>query len=71
MTSTDDVRERAKRALNRPAKYGNDLDLSEYQFDTVGSKTLSIEEVPEEDKALAEEVGFDPTEQSVAGSFMQ
>ncbi|MHA1245803.1 MAG: SufB/SufD family protein [Candidatus Thorarchaeota archaeon] len=71
MTSTDDVRERAKRAMNRPAKYGNDLDLSEYQFDAVGSKTLSIEEVPEEDKALAEEVGFDSTEQSVAGSFMQ
>ena len=71
MTSTDDVRERAKRALNRPAKYGNDLDLSEYQFDMVGSKTLNIEEIPEEDKALAEEVGFDPTEQSVAGSFMQ
>ncbi len=68
---TEDIKRRAKTALGKEAAYGDDIDLSEFSFSKAGPKPIDIEEVPEEYKALTQEVGFNPSEEGVAGSFLQ
>ncbi len=71
MADSDDIKERARRALDRPSVFGDDLDLSEYRVEETEERRLDVKELTDEDRMLLEEVGFDVGQRSVAGSFMQ
>ena len=68
----EDRKKRADEAKSKPAKHGEDLDLEDYKpGDSEVSEPESLDSLTEVDRELASEVGFDPDQQKVAGSFMQ
>ena len=71
MADSNELRDRAKRALTRPATFGEDLDLDRYTFKPTEPQRLTVEDLSDEDRRLVEEVGFNPEGRDVAGSYIQ
>ncbi|MCF2137093.1 MAG: SufD family Fe-S cluster assembly protein [Candidatus Thorarchaeota archaeon] len=71
MTDIKDLKKRAERALGRTSAYGDDIDLSEFTFSDTEPRSIGVDGIPEEDRSLAEEVGFDTSQRQVSGSYMQ
>ena len=72
MPSNEELRKRAESAKKKTAMYGDDLDLDEYDYSDVNpSKLESIEEISSTDRSLVSEVGLDPAQKTVSGTFMQ
>jgi Fe-S cluster assembly scaffold protein SufB len=70
--NAEDLKKRADKAKRKPAIHGTDLDLEEYRpGESESGKIETMDSIPEVDRELALEVGFDPEQQKVAGSFMQ
>lgn len=70
--NTEDRKRRADAAKSKPAKHGTDLDLEEYKPDESESGEMeNLDSLSEVDRELASEVGFDPEQQKVSGSFLQ
>jgi len=53
-----EIEERARKALNKKAAYGPDVDLSAYELDFVDDKVSSTEEIPEELAKKVERTGI-------------
>jgi len=69
---SDDTKKRARSAKEKTAPYGSDLDLDKYEYSPSKSGDLeSIDDLSEKDRALVREVGFDPAQERVSGSFIQ
>lgn len=72
MASNKDIEKRAETAKEKRAKYGPDLELDEYEFEDRGKGELeSLDALSEDDRNLVREVGFDPSERQVSGSYLQ
>lgn len=72
MTSENERKKRAKEALRKPAKYGEDVDLDEFDYADGDMVELeSIEEIPKTEQELLESIGIDKEERTVSGSFIQ
>ena len=61
----------AKSAVNKPAKYGTDIDLSAFEQAASASPVGALDELPHEVLALLEESGVEPSEQARSGSYLQ
>ncbi|MBN2229317.1 MAG: SufD family Fe-S cluster assembly protein [Candidatus Thorarchaeota archaeon] len=71
MTS-DDTKKRAQSAKEKPAQYGTDIDLENYDYSkSKPGEIESLDDLSEKDRTLVQEVGFDPSQKKVSGSFMQ
>ncbi|MHA1769545.1 MAG: SufB/SufD family protein [Candidatus Thorarchaeota archaeon] len=68
---TDELRKRATEAKNKKAEYGDDIDLDEYSLSSDHGRMSSLDDLSESDRELVKDVGFDPSEDKVAGSFIQ
>lgn len=72
MTPNEDLKRRAEQARKKAAVFGEDIDLDEYEYSTSPpSEMTSIEDISAEDQTLVREVGFDPSQQKVSGTFVQ
>ncbi len=72
MTSDNERKKRAKEALNKPARYGSDLDLEEFEYPESDIAELeSLDEISSTEKQLLESVGIDPEQNRAAGAFIQ
>ncbi|MBD3408024.1 MAG: SufD family Fe-S cluster assembly protein [Candidatus Lokiarchaeota archaeon] len=69
MTSTEQ-KEKAKSAIDRKAKYGSDIDLDGFQYGG-SAQSIKSDQISKEDRDLVAEVGFDPDQKDVSGSFAQ
>lgn len=68
----DNMKKRAESAKEKQAQYGDDIDLDKYEYaSSEPSEIESIDDVSSEDMTLVKEVGFDTSQQSVSGSFIQ
>jgi Fe-S cluster assembly scaffold protein SufB len=69
---SDDNKKRARSAKEKTAQYGTDIDLDKYDYSNSEPKSIeSIDEISEQDRTLVQDVGFDPSQKKVSGSFMQ
>jgi Fe-S cluster assembly scaffold protein SufB len=69
---TDNTKKRAHSAKEKTAPYGSDINLEKYNYSTSKPSDLeSLDDLSEQDRALVQEVGFDPSQESVSGTFMQ
>ncbi|MCK4567112.1 MAG: SufD family Fe-S cluster assembly protein, partial [Candidatus Thorarchaeota archaeon] len=71
MTS-DNLKKRAESAKEKHAQYGEDIDLDNYEYASSEiSEIESIDDVSSEDQSLVRKVGFDTSQETVSGSFIQ
>ncbi|WP_292467347.1 SufD family Fe-S cluster assembly protein [Methanolobus sp.] len=71
MQADEDMRKRAEAALKKTAEYGEDFDLDEYGLASEeAEQTADLEELSEEDQRTLLNVGFTPSEDNRAGSFI-
>lgn len=66
-----DVRERAERALNKPATFGPDIDLSKFSRKTKAVEPCPISQLPREVINQAYQVGVKADEKDRAGTYFQ
>ncbi len=72
MPSSDDIKKRAESAKKKTAIFGDDIDLDKYDYaDSNPSELESIDEISSADRSLVSEVGRDPSQETVSGTFMQ
>ncbi|NHI83968.1 MAG: SufD family Fe-S cluster assembly protein [Candidatus Thorarchaeota archaeon] len=69
--NSDDLRKRAIKAKEKKAEYGADLDLEEYSYSSAPGQIESLDEISESDRDLVKDVGFNPSQDGVSGSFLQ
>lgn len=67
----DEIRSKAEQAINKPALYGEDIDLSKFQKYIERGKIESLEVLPELAKEAALLAGIDVEEKQRAGSYFQ
>ncbi|MFX1563565.1 MAG: SufD family Fe-S cluster assembly protein, partial [Promethearchaeota archaeon] len=66
------IQEKAKRAKDKPAALGPDVDLDQFEKGESSSPTVdSLEKLGAEEKHLLSEVGVDPTRKGTAGAYVQ
>ncbi|MDH4212372.1 MAG: SufD family Fe-S cluster assembly protein [Candidatus Odinarchaeota archaeon] len=66
------TKKRARSAREKTAPYGDDINLEEYEYSTSHPSDLeSLDNISKQDRTLVREVGFDPSQKRVSGSFMQ
>jgi Fe-S cluster assembly scaffold protein SufB len=69
---SEEMKKRAESAKEKQAQYGDDIDLDKYDYSSSSPRELeSIDEVSSSDQTLVKEVGFDPSQEKVSGSFIQ
>jgi Fe-S cluster assembly scaffold protein SufB len=69
---SDDNKKRAHSAREKTAPYGLDIDLEKYDYSTSTPSNLeSLDNLSVQDRTLAKDVGFDTSQERVAGTFMQ
>jgi len=66
-----DIQDRARKAINKPAVYGEDIDLTKFQKYIERGKIESLELLPELAKEAALMAGVDVEEKERSGSYMQ
>jgi Fe-S cluster assembly scaffold protein SufB len=66
-----DIQDRARKAINKPAIYGEDIDLTKFQKYIERGKIESLELLPELAKEAALMAGVDVEEKERSGSYMQ
>lgn len=71
MGLNDELRLRAKRALDRSPKYGLDLDVLAFKPQSGDLHVSALRELPEELGETVKSIGLDVKEQSVAGGYLQ
>ncbi|NWF94839.1 MAG: SufD family Fe-S cluster assembly protein [Candidatus Thorarchaeota archaeon] len=71
MRDHEQSKKKAAAAKDRPAQYGTDLDLDQYEFGGSGSNPLEVDSLTDSDRALVSQVGFDPEASHAAGAFAQ
>lgn len=72
MTSNEDLKRRAESARKKVPIFGEDIDLDTYDYSISRPTELeSIEDISSTDRTLVKEVGFDPSQKKVSGTFMQ
>jgi Fe-S cluster assembly scaffold protein SufB len=70
--TSKDAKTRAASSREKRAEYGEDLDLDSYEYDGSGPGLMeSLDEISDSDRGLARNVGFDPSQKRVSGSFIQ
>lgn len=67
----EEIRLRAEKAINKPAVYGEDVDLTKFQKYIERGKVESLELLPELAKEAALLAGVDVEEKQRAGSYFQ
>lgn len=65
------IQDRAKKALNKTALYGEDIDLNQFQKHIERGKIESLELLPELAKEAALMAGVDVEEKERSGSYVQ
>ncbi len=70
--ASDDRRKRAEKSQKKAATYGPDLDLDEYSYGDSDIRDIeSVDNLTVSERSIIKEVGFDTSETSVSGSFVQ
>jgi Fe-S cluster assembly scaffold protein SufB len=70
--TSKDAKTRAASSREKRAEFGEDLDLDSYEYDSDGPGQMdSLDEISESDRGLVRNVGFDPSQKRVSGSFIQ
>ncbi|MBZ4665883.1 SufD family Fe-S cluster assembly protein [Mahella sp.] len=67
----DELKERAVKALDKKATYGEDIDLSIFEEPDESETVDELSKLPREIQEAAIASGIDPTEANRSGSFMQ
>jgi len=67
----EDLKAKAKNAINKKAAYGEDIDLSMFEEPDEEETVDELSKLPREIQEAAIASGIDPTEASRSGSFMQ
>ncbi|WP_340818544.1 SufD family Fe-S cluster assembly protein [Methanolobus sp. WCC4] len=71
MQADEDMRKKAEEALKKSATYGEDFDLNDYGLASEEEERADdLEELSEEDQRTLLNVGFTPSEDNRAGSFI-
>ena len=72
MPASDEFKKRAEEARKKSSMFGDDIDLDKYDYSTESPSELeSIDEISSSDRHLVSEVGLDPSQKKVSGTFMQ
>ncbi len=67
----NEIKRRAMKALNKPAPYGPDVDIKDYEAEIPEALQLPLEELPQEMREKAEMVGIDVNEKGVGATYLQ
>lgn len=66
------TKNRAISSKEKRAEYGEDIDLDEFDYENQAPQSMeSLEAISEADRDLLRNVGFDPSQRRVSGSFIQ
>ena len=71
MVLTDELKRRAEKALDKPPRYGLDLEISEFTPDYTGLEAESLRDLSERLRNIVKSIGLDTGEKSVLGSYLQ
>lgn len=71
LTYQEELKERAKKAIDRKAVYGEDIDLSAFEEADEHYAVDELSKLPKEIQQAAIASGIDPSEANRSGSFMQ
>ena len=71
LTLKDELKRRAEKALDKPPRYGLDLEISEFTPDYTGLEAESLRDLSERLRNIVKSIGLDTGEKSVLGSYLQ
>jgi hypothetical protein len=67
-----DTKTRADSSKEKQAEYGEDIDLESFEYEDEAAHDMeSLDEISDDDRSLVRNVGFDPSQRRVSGSFIQ
>lgn len=67
----DEIKERARKAQNKAASFGEDIDLSKFSIPPEEKEIQSLSSLPDEIQEIAKSAGIDIQEKERSGSYVQ